>query len=198
MTPSRPRSGGCMRRNCVLGVRKMHAMLTRPEACVRHGLGHVARCTVERLMRAMGLHGIRRAKSPRTTRSAPKEQCPADLVTRHFSAFRPNELWVADITYVRTLCDWVYVAFVTDVYSRRIVGWQTSTSLYTDLAQGRPDHGDLAAQARRGRPDRPCSSFRPGCAVPGDPLRAGPVRLQGGRLRGVEGRYPTTMRWPRP
>ena len=119
---------------CVLGARKMHAMLNRPESCERHGLGHVARCTVERLMRAMGLHGIRRVKSPRTTRSAPKEQCPADLVKRHFSAFRPNELWVADITYVRTLSGWVYVAFVTDVYSRRIVGWQTSTSLYTDLA----------------------------------------------------------------
>ena len=69
-----------------------------------------------------------------TTRSAPREQCPADLVKRHFSAFRPNELWVADITYVRTFSGWVYVAFVTDVFSRRIVGWQTSTSLYTDLA----------------------------------------------------------------
>ncbi|WP_103064199.1 IS3 family transposase [Actinomyces qiguomingii] len=76
-----------------VGARKMHAMLNRPEESERHGLGHVARCTVERLMRAMGLHGIRRAKSPRTTRSAPKEQCPADLVKRHFSAFRPNELW---------------------------------------------------------------------------------------------------------
>ena len=86
--------------------------------------------------------GVRRAKSPRTTRSAPREQCPADLVKRHFSAFRPNELWVADIppqaggtpSYVRTFSGWVYVAFVTDVFSRRIVGRQTSTSLYTDLA----------------------------------------------------------------
>ncbi|WP_147681105.1 IS3 family transposase [Actinomyces ruminicola] len=132
----------------VLGARKMHAMLNRPEESERHGLGHVARCTVERLMRAMGLHGIRRAKSPRTTRSAPKDACPADLVNRHFSAFRPNELWVADITYVRTMSGWVYVSFVTDVYSRRIIGWQTSTSLYTDLAQGRPENGDLAAPAR--------------------------------------------------
>ena len=82
------------------------------------------------------------AKSPRTTRSAPREQCPADLVKRHFSAFRPNELWVADVppqaggapSYVRTFSGWGYVAFVTDVYSRRIIGWQTSTSLYTDLA----------------------------------------------------------------
>ena len=112
----------------------MHVMLNRPEISERHGAGHVARCTVERLMADLGLHGIRRAKSPRTTRSAPREQCPADLVKRHFSAFRPNELWVADITYVRTFSGWVYVAFVTDVFSRRIVGWQTSTGLYADLA----------------------------------------------------------------
>ena len=77
----------------------------------------------------LGLHGVRRAKSPRTTRSAPKDQCPADLVKRHVSAFRPNELWVADITYVRTFSGWVYVAFITDVYSRRVIGWQTSTGL---------------------------------------------------------------------
>ena len=95
-----------------------------------------------RLMADLGLHSIRRAKSPRTTRSAPQEQCPADLVKRHFSAFRPNELWVTDIppqaggapSYVRTFSGWVYGAFVTDVFSRRIVGWQTSTGLYTDLA----------------------------------------------------------------
>nr|WP_280527872.1 IS3 family transposase [Actinomyces trachealis] len=117
-----------------LGARKMHVVLNRPESAARHGAGHVARCTIERLVRAMDLHGIRRAKPPRTTRSAPKEQCPADLVDRHFSAFRPNELWVADITCVRTMGGWVYVAFVTDVYSRRIIGWQTSTSLHTDLA----------------------------------------------------------------
>lgn len=117
-----------------LGARKMHVMLNRPQVAERHGAGHVARCTVERLMRAMGLHGIRRAKSPRTTRSAARDQCPADLVNRHFSAFAPNDLWVADITYVRTLSGWVYAAFVTDVYSRRVIGWQTSTSLYTDLA----------------------------------------------------------------
>ena len=75
----------------------MHVMRGRPEVAERHGAGHVASCTVERLMRDLGLHGIRRAKSPRTTRSAPREQCPADLVKRHFSAFRPNELWVADV-----------------------------------------------------------------------------------------------------
>ena len=83
----------------------------------------------------LGLRGVRRTRSPRTTRSAPREQCPADLVKRHFSAFRPNELWVADITYVRTFSGWVYVAFVTDVFSRRIVGWQTTyRPVCTDLA----------------------------------------------------------------
>ena len=81
----------------MLGTRKMHAMRGRPEIAERHGAGHVARCTVERLMADLGLRGVRRARSPRTTRSAPREQCPADLVKRHVSAFRPNELWVADI-----------------------------------------------------------------------------------------------------
>lgn len=112
----------------------MYVMRGRPEIAAQHRAGHVARCTVERLMRGMGISGIRRAKSPKTTRSAPKDSCPMDLVNRHFAAFAPNTLWVADITYVRTYSGWVYVAFVTDVYSRRIVGWQTSTSLYTDLA----------------------------------------------------------------
>ena len=107
----------------------MHVILNRPESAERHGAGHVARCTVERLMGDLGLRGVGRARSPRTTHSAPREQCPADLVKRHFSAFRPNELWVADIppqaggapSYVRTFSGWVYVAFVTDVYSRRII-----------------------------------------------------------------------------
>ena len=113
----------------------MHVMRGRPEIAERHGAGHMARCTVERLMADLGLHGVGRARSPRTTRSAPREQCPADLVKRHFEAFAPNELWVADITYVRTFSGWVYVAFVTDVYSRRIVGWQTTYwPTCTDLA----------------------------------------------------------------
>ena len=127
----------------MLGARKMHVILNRPEIAERHGAGHVARCTVERLMGDLGLRGVRRARSPRTTRSAPREQCPADLVKRHFEAFAPNELWVADIppqaggapSYVRTFSGWVYVAFVTDVFSRRIIGWQTTyRPARTDLA----------------------------------------------------------------
>lgn len=116
------------------GARKMHVMLNRPQIAQQHGQGHVARWPVERLMRDMGLRGMSRAKTPHTTGSAPCEQCPADLVDRHLSAFKPDELWVTDMTYVRTFSGWVYVALVTDVSSRRIVGWQTSTRLYTDLA----------------------------------------------------------------
>lgn len=94
----------------------------------------VARCTVERLMRAAGLRGLLRDKSPRTTRPAAETDRPRDLVKRDFTAVGPNQLWVADLTYVRTSVGWVYAAFVLDVYSRMIVGWQVSTSLYTDLA----------------------------------------------------------------
>ena len=95
------------------------------------------------LMGDLGLRGVRGARSPRTTRSAPREQCPADLVRRHFEAFAPGGLWVADIppqaggapSYVRAFSGWVYVAFVTDVYSRRIIGWQTTCRpVCTDLA----------------------------------------------------------------
>ena len=172
----------------VLGARKMHVMLNRPEIAERHGAGHVARCTVERLMADLGLHGVRRAKSPRTTRSAPREQCPADLVKRHFSAFRPNELWVADITYVRTFSGWVYVAFVTDVYSRRIIGWQTTyRPVCTDLAAGALQMA--VWQRKRTGADLTglVHHLRPWGAVQVYSLRAGPVRLRGGRLGGVEG-----------
>lgn len=94
----------------------------------------VARCTVERLMREIGLRGLLRDKSPRTTRPAAETDRPRDLVKRDFTAEHPNQLWVADLTYVRTSVGWVYAAFVLDVYSRLIVGWQVATSLYTDLA----------------------------------------------------------------
>ncbi|MGB3437316.1 MAG: IS3 family transposase [Actinophytocola sp.] len=111
----------------VYGARKVWAELNRQGV-------EVARCTVERLMREIGLRGLVRDKSPRTTRPAPETGRPTDLVERDFTATRPNELWVADITYVRTTTGWVYAAFVLDVFSRMIVGWQVATSLYTDLA----------------------------------------------------------------
>jgi putative transposase len=111
----------------VYGARKVwHEMRRR---------GHtIARCTVERLMRAEGLKGVVRDKHPRTTKPAAETDRPSDLVKRDFTASRPNELWVADLTYVRTASGWVYAAFVLDVYSRMIVGWQVATSLYTELA----------------------------------------------------------------
>ena len=95
----------------------------------------VARCTVERLMRALGLRGVVRGKtSVRTTIGDEASERPLDLVARQFRAPAPNRLWVADLTYVKTHSGWVYVAFVVDVCSRYVVGWQVSRSLRTDLA----------------------------------------------------------------
>ena len=111
----------------VYGAPKVWAQLNRE--------GHrVARCTVERLMRDLGLRGVMRGKPKRTTVVDDTVQRPRDLVQRRFSAAAPNRLWVADLTYVRTWSGFVYVAFVTDAYSRRIVGWQASRSLRSDLA----------------------------------------------------------------
>jgi putative transposase len=100
-------------------------------------------------MRRMGLHGvIRGGKYKKTTIVDEELQRPADLVERDFTADRPNQLWVADITYVATWVGFVYVAFVTDVVSRRIVGWRVSKSLRSDLAL------DALEQALHARPDK--------------------------------------------
>ena len=93
----------------------------------------VARCTVERLMRAQGLRGVVRGKVVRTTVSDSKAPCPLDRVNRQFKAERPNQLWVSDFTYVSTWQGWLYVAFVVDVFARRIVGWRVSSSMSTDF-----------------------------------------------------------------
>jgi putative transposase len=99
----------------------------------RQGIS-VARCTVERLMRAMGLRGaVRGKKRPMTTVGDGVEQRPADLVNRVFAAARPNELWVADFTYVATWTGFVYVAFVIDVFARMIVGWRAAASMSGEL-----------------------------------------------------------------
>ena len=98
----------------------------------REGIA-VARCTVERLMRAMGLQGARRGRAVRTTTPDTSAPCPLDHVNRYFHASRPNELWVSDFTYVSTWQGWLYVAFVVDVYARRIVGWRVSRSMQTDF-----------------------------------------------------------------
>ncbi len=98
----------------------------------REGIA-VARCTVERLMRQLGLQGARRGKVVRTTISDAKAPCPLDRVNRVFKAQRPNQLWVSDFTYVSTWQGWLYVAFVVDVYARRIVGWRVSSRMQTDF-----------------------------------------------------------------
>jgi transposase InsO family protein len=98
----------------------------------REGI-RVARCTVERLMRQLGLAGVRRGKTLRTTVPNASAPCPLDRVNRHFHAQRPNELWVSDFTYVSTWQGWLFVAFVIDVYARRIVGWRVSHSMHTEF-----------------------------------------------------------------
>jgi putative transposase len=111
----------------VYGARKVWRQLHR------EGIA-VARCTVERLMGELGLRGAVRGKTRRTTTPDAAAARPADLVERDFSATRPNQLWVADLTYVATWSGFVYVAFVVDAFSRFLVGWQASRSLRTDLA----------------------------------------------------------------
>jgi putative transposase len=93
----------------------------------------VARCTVERLMGRLGLQGARRGKTVRTTVPDGSAPCPLDRVNRQFNADHPNQLWVSDFTYVSTWQGWLYVAFVIDVFARRIVGWRVSTTMTTDF-----------------------------------------------------------------
>lgn len=108
------------------GARKMWLALRQD--------GHdVARCTVERLMRQLGLAGVRRGTTKRTTIADPAAARAGDLVGRKFAPCAPNRLWVADFTYVSTLAGWVYAAFVIDAYARRILGWKISTSMATNL-----------------------------------------------------------------
>mgnify|MGYP002780419539 FL=1 len=110
----------------VYGVRKIWHQLQREGVAV-------ARCTVARLMRAAGLQGVVRGQRPITTRPDTAAPCAQDLVQRQFTAERPNQLWVADFTYVSTWRGFVYVAFVIDVFSRRIVGWRAHTRMQTEL-----------------------------------------------------------------
>ena len=122
---------------------------------------HVARCTVRRLMRAMGLQRAVRGRAwVITTQAGQAADRPLDLVDRHFTATRPNQLWVADFTYVATWRGFVYVAFVIDVFARRIVGWRVAASLRTDFVLDAleqaiydrcgDDGGDLVHHSDRG------------------------------------------------
>jgi transposase InsO family protein len=108
---------------CVYGVRKVWRQLGREGFAV-------ARCTVARLMRTIGLQGAVRGGKVRTTIPDPAVACPLDRVNRRFKVLRPNALWVSDFTYVATWSGFVYVAFVIDAYARRIVGWRVSRTAH--------------------------------------------------------------------
>jgi len=139
--------------HCNYGARKVWKQLHRESI-------KVARCTVERLMKNLGIAGVRRGKRCITTIRSEQADRPLDLVKRQFTAARPNQLWVADITYVATWSGFVYVAFVVDVFSRLIVGWRVLKSMKTDLvldaleqalwARGKPrgvtHHSDRGSQ----------------------------------------------------
>jgi putative transposase len=136
----------------VYGVRKVWRQLRRKEI-------EVARCTVARLMRAMGLRGVVRGKAVRTTVSDKAAPCPLDRVNRDFKAPRPNVLWVADFTYVATWSGFVHVAFIVDAFARRIVGWRVSRTatagfvldaLEQALHARRPVEGGLVHHSDRG------------------------------------------------
>ena len=137
----------------VYGVRKVWRQLQREGV-------DIARCTVARLMRGMGLQGVIRGKRVRTTVSDKAAPCPLDHVNRQFHALQPNALWVSDFTYVATWAGFVYVAFVIDAYARRIVGWRASRSAHAGfvldaleqaLHERRPVHrGGLIHHSDRG------------------------------------------------
>ena len=110
----------------VYGVRKVWRQLRREGE-------DIARCTVERLMRSMGLQGVIRGKPVKTTIGDKAAPCPLDHVNRQFRAPRPNALWVSDFTYVATWTGFVYVAFVIDAYARRIVGWRASRTAHASF-----------------------------------------------------------------
>jgi transposase InsO family protein len=128
----------------VYGVRKVWRQMKREGA-------DVARCTIARLMKAMGLAGVIRGKPHRTTFSDKAAPCPLDRVNRHFKAPRPNVLWVSDFTYVATWAVFVYVAFVIDVFARKIVGWRVSRTAHAGFVL------DALEQAVHDR--RPCGGL---------------------------------------
>ena len=166
----------------VYGPRKVWKQLRRENT-------RVARCTIERLMREMGLRGVSRGRAWKiTTRPDPASARPTDLVDRHFTATRPNQLWVADFTYVATWRGFVYVAFVIDVFARRIVGWRVSASLATDFVldaleqaiynRRGADGEDLVHHSDRGTPSTCRCATRTGSLRPASSRRSGVVAIR--------------------
>ncbi len=162
----------------VYGARKLWRQLQRQGTVV-------ARCTVERLMRELGLAGVVRGRHHRTTISDEVSPRPADLVERDFHAAVPNRLWVADLTYVRTWSGFAYVAFIIDACSRYIVGWHVSRSLRSDLALYALEPG---AVGTKGAPGGARTSLGPRRAVPLDPLHGAAGRGGSGDLSRQPGR----------
>jgi putative transposase len=194
----------------VYGVRKMHAAL------VRDGV-QIGRDQTGRLMRALGLAGVRRGRPVRTTRPDTAAERAADLVQRRFTADRPNRLWVCDLTYLRTWTGFAYLALVIDVYSRRIVGWSLATHLRTDLPlealelavwdrrdrqqqslQGLVHHSDRGSQGGFNRPSQHlddggvwwvfASGSERSSSIEDRSLRRGGRRWLGGRIGSGSGR----------
>lgn len=171
----------------VYGARKIHAELNSKGIAV-------ARCTVERLMKAEGLRGISREKTRKTTVCEGAEtERPADLVERQFVADAPNQLWVADLTYIRTHSGSVYAAFILDVFSRMGVGRQVSHQLADRPRPRRPRHGPVGPAARRPGRRRADASQRPRSSVSSDSLHRAARRSRGRRVRGEQGRCDTAL-----
>jgi putative transposase len=147
----------------------------------------VARCTVERLMRQQSLEGIRRGRTRRTTIPAAKPSPAPDLVKRRFSATRPDEVWIADFTYIRTWQGWTYLAIVVDVYTRLIVGWQLASHMRQELVD------DALAMAIAARPDRAPSLVHHGDNGSQYASWAYTQRLQDAGIRPSRGRTGTAL-----
>ena len=148
--PGRSATSGCWLRS-VASTSRAGACMARGRcggSCKREGVT-APRCAVERLMRREGLQGVVRGRRRRTTVRDDHAQRPADLVDRDFTAAEPNRLWVADFTYVMTWSGVVYVAFVIDVFSRRIVGWKADTSMKTPAGARHARDGALGSPTRR-------------------------------------------------
>jgi putative transposase len=159
----------------------------------RGGIG-VARCTVERLMGELGIAGVVRGKTTRTTIGDEQAPRPPDLVERDFTATGPNQLWVADLTYARTWSGCCYAAFVIDAFSRLLVGWQLASHLRTDLAL---DALEMAIWRRDTALDGLIHhSDRAGSPSPSAPPSGSPT--PGRSPRSALAGTPSTTRWPRP
>jgi putative transposase len=168
----------------VYGVRKVWRQLRR------EGF-HVARCTVARLMRRMGLRGVTRGKAVRTTISDQAAPSPLDRVNRQFQAPRPNTLWVADFTFVATWQGFVYVAFVIDTFARRIVGWRERRMRRSHrsrrLRSGRSGAGTPRPPAGQGQRSHP--PLRPRVAIRCHSVYRASDRCRCGALRGQRWRF---------